>query len=186
MPALYDRSIARILKVNHAGEYGAIRIYQAQLQVARHRFTDLVPFLEKTLADESDHCNKFRAAMPPRDTRPCLTLWFWSWGGYILGVITAMAGRNAVMVCTETVEDAVHHHMNDQIVFLADKDSELQRLIEIIRVEELEHLDFAAKRVRHSRLTKLAFKLIYATTEILIWLSTQGAASQMKRDLRGR
>lgn len=54
-----DRTIARILKVNHAGEFGAIRIYRAQLWYARKTGSDLVPFLTETLSHERVHCQRF-------------------------------------------------------------------------------------------------------------------------------
>jgi ubiquinone biosynthesis monooxygenase Coq7 len=175
--------IGRILKVNHAGEYGAIRIYMAQLLISRILFKDLVPFLEKTLKDEIAHCEMFYAAMAIRNVRPCYTMWLWSWGGFLLGSVTALMGRNTIMVCTEAVEDAVHHHMNDQIVYLSGRDEELKRLIENIKVEELEHLHFAHGLVRHNGFTRILFKGIFAVTEILIWLSTQGNLTRMKQDL---
>lgn len=177
------KAIARILKVNHAGEHGAIRIYRAQLAAARIRYPELQTFLKKTLDDEVSHCVIFREAMRPRRTRPCYSLWFWSWGGYVLGFVTAMMGRNAVMLCTEAVEDAVHHHMNEQIAFLNGRDDELRQMIENIRIEELEHLHYAQERVKHAGFTRRAFKMIYAVTEILIWLSTQGGLTRMKRDI---
>lgn len=176
-------AIARILKVNHAGEYGAIRIYKAQLFIAQILHPDLVPFLTKTLADEISHCILFRDAMTPRGARPCSAMWLWSWGGYALGLGTALMGRNGIMLCTEAVEDAVHHHMNDQIAFLSGKDDALKDLIETIKIEELEHLHFAQQHIRHTPLTRKGFKAIYAVTEILICLSTQGGLGRMKRDL---
>ena len=74
-------TIARILKVNHAGEYGAIRIYRAQAFVARRLHGRLLPFLSETLAHEVDHCRRFRAAMSGRGARPCRAMSLWSLGG---------------------------------------------------------------------------------------------------------
>jgi 3-demethoxyubiquinol 3-hydroxylase len=71
-------AIARILKVNHAGEYGAIRIYRAQVLVARRFYPDVVAFLEETLAHEINHCAMFRNAMPTRDVRPCRATVLWA------------------------------------------------------------------------------------------------------------
>ena len=74
MPEFTDRertTIARIIRVNHAGETGAIRIYAAQLWRARGRYPDMVPALDKMRQDEIRHCAIFRAAMAERDTRPC-------------------------------------------------------------------------------------------------------------------
>ncbi len=179
------KAIRRILTVNHAGEFGAIRIYKAQLSIARLLYKDLVPFLDHMLQDEVAHCDQFRAAMPARKARPCYTMRLWSWGGYALGLVTALMGRNAIMVCTEAVEDTVHHHMNDQINFLDGKDEALKTMIMDIRIEEVEHLAFAQARVQHNTVTKIGYSFIQAATEILIWLSTQGAVSRMKMDIRG-
>lgn len=178
------KDIANIVKVNHAGEYGAIRIYRAQIAAARICCPDLVPFLSQTLAHEIEHCRKFKDAMPARNTRPCYTMWFWSWGGYVLGLVTALTGRNGIMVCTEAVEEAVHHHMDDQLAYLQGRDEELRTIIESIKVEELEHLHYAQAHVRHNTLTRLTYKAIYKATDILIWLSTQGASSRMKQRLK--
>lgn len=179
-----DVAIKRILRVNHAGEYGAIRIYQAQISVAKLFHKEIVPFLTKMRDDEINHLTAFRNAMPERQTRPCHTLWLWSGGGYLLGLITALMGRNFIMVCTEAVEDAVHRHMNEQITFLKDRDKRLKEIIETIKVEELEHLHYAEKLVKHNALTRLTGHVITVATNVMIWLSTQGASQLMKRDLR--
>ena len=71
-------AIARICRVNHAGEFGAIRIYGAQVFVARRLWPDVVPDLEDMLADERRHCDLFRAAMPARQSRPCRVMRLWS------------------------------------------------------------------------------------------------------------
>lgn len=180
-----QRSINRILKVNHAGEYGAIRIYTAQIFAARFLCRDLVPELSDILNHEIEHCRRFREAMPQRACHPCGALWLWSCGGYVLGLLTGVLGRNMVMVCTEAVEEAVHQHMNDQIAFLRDKDADLNAVIEGIREEEISHLDYARHRVRHSQVTRGIAHLIRMVTDMLIWLSTQGESSRMKRELRG-
>jgi ubiquinone biosynthesis monooxygenase Coq7 len=64
-------TIARIVRVNHAGEFGAIRIYAAQITVARRLYPDLVPALSEMLGHERIHCAAFFAAMPARNSRPC-------------------------------------------------------------------------------------------------------------------
>ncbi|MBM7323911.1 demethoxyubiquinone hydroxylase family protein, partial [Agrobacterium sp. S2] len=95
-PAL---TVRRILKVNHAGEFGAIRIYGAQIWMARRLFPDIVPALQEMREDEIDHCRLFREAMPSRDARPCRVMAFWSLGGLLLGFLTALGGRNMVWIC---------------------------------------------------------------------------------------
>ena len=88
-----NKTIARILKVNHAGEYGAIRIYSSQLMVSKIFHKELVPFIEKTLAHEVAHCEKFIESMKINKTRPCKAMPLWGIGGWILGFMTACMGK---------------------------------------------------------------------------------------------
>ena len=180
------RTISRILKVNHAGEYGAIRIYRAQLAVARRLRSPLVAFLEDTLTHEVEHCRRFLAAMPSRRSRPCRTMWLWGLGGTALGAITALMGRNATYACTKAVEQTVHHHLEAQLLFLADRDAELHALIADIQVEEQSHLDYATAHLTPSPLNGAIEAVVNVATSVVIWLSTQGAVSRMERDLRAR
>ena len=126
-------TVRRILKVNHAGEFGAIRIYNAQLALARYLYPDIVPALTEMRDDEIEHCRLFLGAMPARGARPCRVMAFWSLGGYVLGFATALLGRNMIWVCTEAVEATVHRHLEDQIAFLRDRDQSLHDLIGIDR-----------------------------------------------------
>jgi 3-demethoxyubiquinol 3-hydroxylase len=120
-------TIARIVKVNHAGEFGAIRIYSAQLMVSRWFWPDCHPALSEMLRHERNHCAIFRAAMPFRKSRPCRVMQFWSYGGWLLGFLTACLGRNGIWACTAAVEAAVHRHLDDQLHFLQNRDAELYR-----------------------------------------------------------
>lgn len=141
-------AIGRILKVNHAGEYGAIWIYRAQLWVARRRYPDIVPFLEETLGHEIEHCALFRNAMPERGAKPCWVLALWGNGGLVLGMVTAaLVGRQGIWICTEAVEATVHRHLDDQLFFLQSRDAELPALISGIQLEELHHLHYASERI---------------------------------------
>ncbi|MFT3996105.1 MAG: demethoxyubiquinone hydroxylase family protein [Asticcacaulis sp.] len=181
-----EKTIARILKVNHAGEYGAIRIYRAQLWVARRFQPDLASFLSETLAHEVDHCRRFREAMTTHRSRPCRAMWLWSTGGIVLGLATALMGRNAIMACTAAVEATVHRHLDEQIDYLTPRDRTLADLIADIRVQEIEHLDFARSHLRPTGFSRFLGSLVTTSTETVIWLSTQGAVSRMKRTLSGK
>jgi len=179
-----DRTIARILKVNHAGEFGAIRIYRAQLWYAQKTTSDLVPFLLETLSHEMVHCQRFLDAMPSRDARPCNAMPLWGIGGSILGLATSLMGRNAVMVCTEAVEETVHRHLDEQMHYLTGRDEALREMVAEIQVEEVQHLRFAQSQVRPSPLNGALKALICVSTEVVIWLSTQGAVTRMVRGIR--
>lgn len=179
-------TITRIVKVNHAGEYGAIRIYSAQIGVSARRYPDVVPALSGMLEHEKQHCAAFLAAMPRRNSRPCRVMSLWSWGGWLLGFGTALMGRQAIWICTAAVEAAVHRHLDDQLAFLAGRDDELQGIILSIREEELAHLHHAESQIAvRGRGARLLQSLISHVTDALIWLSTWGDSARMMRDLRG-
>ena len=178
------RTTARILKVNHAGEYGAIRIYRAQMWVAKRLYPDLVAFLEETLGHEIEHCSMFRAAMPSRDARPCRIMSLWGNGGWLLGFATALLGRQGIWICTAAVEGAVHRHLEDQLHFLEARDADLHRLICAIQEEELSHLHHAEDRiVSKARWSRLLHASISRVTDAVIWLSTWGGSTRMAREL---
>jgi ubiquinone biosynthesis monooxygenase Coq7 len=178
-------TIARIVRVNHAGECGAIRIYAAQIGWSARHHPDVVPALADMLEHEKKHCAAFLAAMPARKSRPCRVMSLWSWGGWLLGFMTALMGRQTVWICTAAVEAAVHRHLDDQLHFLADRDAELHRIILSIREEELSHLHHAESQiVAVGRGHRLLRRLISDATDSLIWLSTWGDSARMARDLR--
>jgi ubiquinone biosynthesis monooxygenase Coq7 len=180
-------TIKRIVRVNHAGEYGAIRIYSAQIAVARRLWPDMVPTLQQMLADEIDHCAKFLAAMPARGSRPSRVMKLWSLGGALLGLLTALMGRQAIWICTAAVEETVHRHLDDQLHFLQSRDVDLHAIISSIREEELAHLHHAEAQLSGRQKRSLQTVLqstITAATEALIWLSTWGDSTRMTRALR--
>jgi ubiquinone biosynthesis monooxygenase Coq7 len=178
-------TIARIVRVNHAGEFGAIRIYSAQIAVAARLHAGLVPALAEMRGHERIHCAAFLAAMPARNSRPCRVMALWSWGGWLLGFFTALMGRQAIWICTAAVEAAVHRHLDDQLHFLARRDAELSAIILSIRAEELAHLRHAQERIT---MTGAGHRLLHGAityaTDAVIWLSTWGDSTRMARALR--
>ncbi len=180
-------TIRRILKVNHAGEFGAIRIYNAQLALARRLYPDIVPALEEMRDDEIEHCRLFFDAMPAQQARPCRVMAFWSLGGYVLGYTTAFLGRDMIWVCTEAVEATVHRHLHDQKAFLEARYPALYDLIASIQQQELAHLQHAIENQPRQGLSRaIALPLIALVTESLIWLSTWGDSSLMNREIARR
>jgi 3-demethoxyubiquinol 3-hydroxylase len=179
------RTIARILKVNHAGEYGAIRIYRAQAWVARRLYPDVVDFLEQTLQHEVRHLWLFQTAMQGRSARPCRVMSLWGNGGLVLGFLTALMGRQGIWICTAAVEAAVHRHLDDQLEFLRGRDPELEALIRSIQDEELGHLEHARARIATTAAWASGLRaMITACTDAVIWLSTWGESSRMADELR--
>ena len=179
-----DGAILRdILRVDHAGEYGAIRIYRAQIAMARWRAPDLVPMLTEALADEMRHRDHFDAGLRARGLRPCDMLPLWGVGGSLLGGGTSLLGRSAILVCTEAVERTVHRHMDEQVAWLTPREPALAEVIATIRDEEVEHL----RRAQDSHGAPLALwlraldVLVAGTTELLVWLSTYGVSARLQR-----
>ncbi|OBZ94894.1 ubiquinone biosynthesis protein UbiB [Pararhizobium polonicum] len=178
-------TIARIVRVNHAGEFGAIRIYSAQILVSGWFWPDCVPTLSDMLEDEQRHCTLFRDAMPVRRSRPCRIMQFWSYGGWMLGFLTALLGRQGIWACTAAVEATVHRHLDDQLHFLKGRDPELSDIILSIRDEEIAHLQHAEELlVSRSLASRLLGTVISMATDSLIWLSTWGDSTRMARALK--
>jgi ubiquinone biosynthesis monooxygenase Coq7 len=183
MSGLSDPTILRdILRVDHAGEAGAIRIYRAQIAVARRLAPDLVPMLETALADEIGHRDGFAGQMRDRAIIPCDMLPLWGVGGTLLGLATGLLGRNAILTCTEAVERTVHRHMNDQIAWLATRDAGLSVMIAAIRDQEIDHLDRAVSA--GGARPRWLDRTIAGATELLVWVSTYGASARLAKALR--
>lgn len=175
---------ARILRVNHGGEHGAIRIYRAQIAAAGVRAPDLLPFLCDTLAHEKRHLAAFRGMMPTRAAKPCRAMWIWSVGGGLLGVLTGLLGREAILACTEAVEGTVHGHLDDQIRYLAPRDPDLAALVRDIQAEELGHMHWARSNRKAPGRPGVVHGVVALATEGLIWLSTRGDSLRLARELR--
>lgn len=179
-----DRLIRRILRVDHAGEHGAVSIYTTQIKYLRRPDPATCAWLSETLAHEISHRQKFKDAMPSRRAKPCRALGVWSVGGKVLGATTALLGQSAVMACTAAVERTVHGHLLDQIGFLKRYDAELAHTVEAILDEELGHLAYAEAAVSKSNLLNLLIEpVIVVATELMIAISTRGDSLRLKHDL---
>jgi 3-demethoxyubiquinol 3-hydroxylase len=178
----FSRTVSRILRVDYAGEYGAIRIYGAQIFVAKRLHRAIVPFLVETVAHERRHAATFRELMWPRGTRPCYAMPLWGLGGTALGLFTALLGANAIMICTEAVERTVHAHLNAQLAWLKDRDPMLSAAIRDVRDEEVGHRDRAHDaRTSFGRASRMLDGFVAGTTRLLIWCSTYGALTRAER-----
>lgn len=183
MAAVNTSTAARILRVNHGGEHGAISIYSTQILAARLRAPDLLPFLREALGHERSHRSHFRALMPTREARPCRLMWIWAVGGALLGLITGLLGREAILACTQAVEQTVHRHLDDQIRWASGRDEGLRQVIADIRIEEMDHIRYAVDHRGDGDFRWLE-RLISSATEALIWISTRGDSARLADQLR--
>jgi 3-demethoxyubiquinol 3-hydroxylase len=165
--------VERILRVDHAGEFGAINIYRSQLGLARLLYKDIVPKLEEMLAHEREHFRRFDSIMKARGVRSCYALHIWAAGGAIVGFITGLLGRNAIWVCTDSIESTVLHHLEWQLSFLSAQDAEVHAAVLSIQADEEAHRDFGQTNGVRSPLYAPVFWVVRRSTEIAIWLSTK-------------
>ena len=135
------KRIKEIIRVNQAGELGAIQIYKGQLAVLRNR--PISKELQTMLEKEYKHYETFNELIRSYKVRPTLLSPIWKRGAFGLGVITAIMGKKATMACTEAVEEVIIEHYDQQSKYLKDKDKKLSLLTEKFRNEEAEHLDVA-------------------------------------------
>ena len=141
MPGLpADRqSLERMIRVDHAGEYGAKHIYAGQLAVlgrGRHGET-----LRHMQAQEQHHLDTFSNLIVERRVRPTALLPVWRIAGFALGAATAAMGSRAAMACTVAIEETIDEHYAQQEAALGDGEVTLRGTIATFRAEELEHRD---------------------------------------------
>ena len=150
----------RMIRVDHAGEYGAARIYAGQLAVLRRSRT--APVLREMRAQEQQHLDGFAELVVCRRVRPTALLPLWHLAGFALGAATAALGEHAAMACTVAVEEAIDAHYAGQIAALDDSEAELRTTIARFRDDELRHRDLAlangARQARGYHLLSAAIK----------------------------
>jgi len=136
-----ETAIHRMIRVDHAGEYGAARIYAGQLAVLRNsRKADLLRHMQD---QEQAHLDTFNGIVADRRVRPTALLPFWHVAGFALGAVTAALGERAAMACTVAVEETIDAHYTGQIDRLPFAEAPLSETLTKIRGEEREHRDIA-------------------------------------------
>ncbi len=149
--------VERMIRVDHAGEYGAARIYAGQLAVlGRGPKGDVLRHMK---AQEQHHLDSFAELIARRRVRPTALLPFWHLAGFALGAATAALGERAAMACTVAVEEAIDAHYAAQSASLGPEEGELRDTIEEFRAEELEHRDIG---LAHEAELAPAYRLLSA------------------------
>lgn len=142
------RQLAEMIRVDHAGEFGAVQIYRGQRAVfdrieAKAHVARLVGEME---AGEQEHLRTFDRLIAERGVRPTLMAPLWSIAGYGLGVVTALMGEQAAHACTEAVEEVIEEHYGRQAESLAGVDRELLGIVERFRADEIQHKETAIEQ----------------------------------------
>ncbi len=163
--------IERIIRVDHAGEYGAKRIYQGQMAVLG-KTPRLKKLLQEMMDHELEHLQYFERAIPARRVRPTALLPLWHIGGFAMGALTAMMGERAAMACTVAVEEVIEKHYQNQLTELAQSEPELRRAIQKFCDDEVHHRDIG---LDHGARDAVGYDFLYKTigtiTKRAIWLS---------------
>ena len=167
-----DQRLAEILRVDHAGEYGAVRIYEGQLAVLGD--TPAGAAIRRMMEQEKAHLAAFEALLPDRGVRPTLLSPFWHVAGFALGAGTALLGEKAAMACTVAVEEVIDEHYAGQVAELAASDPALAGTLERFRREEVGHRDEALEAgAAEAPGYELLSAAIKAGSRLAIWLSTR-------------
>lgn len=162
--------LARMIRVDHAGEYGAKRIYEGQLAVLGRRPDAAV--IRHMAEQEQAHLDAFDRLLVERRVRPTVLHPLWHVAGFALGAATALMGRDAAMACTVAVEEVIDEHYGRQAAALGEDEPTLKATIEKFRAEEVEHRDIGlaegAARTPGYTILKSAIK---SGSRAAIWLA---------------
>ena len=159
-----------MIRVNQAGEYGAVRIYAGQLAVLGD--SEDGPVLREMADQERKHLDAFNRMIVERRVRPTAMTPVWHVAGFALGAATALMGREAAMACTVAVEEAIDEHYADQAAMLDDSEAELKKTIEDFRADELAHKDTAlAHNAEAAPAYPLLTRAIRDISRTAIWIS---------------
>ena len=167
-----ERKIDEILRVNHAGEYGAKMIYQGQLSSIKNKKDH--EEIKHMYKQELLHLKYFEKALLKRNNRPSIYMPLWHLGGYLLGKISAKMGVKQAMVCTDAVEEVINKHYEKQKIFLIDHPTEkpLFEAIHQFQFEEQSHQNIAQKHIDTLSLKdRILYNVISKICKIAIFAS---------------
>ena len=148
MKSTDKKILEEIIRVDHAGERGAIKIYEGQL-LALNTFRQNEE-LKKTVEDmkkqEKEHFEFFDKEIQKRKIKPTVFLPLWDLMGVVLGFSTTMIDKKAAMLCTASVEEVIDDHYKNQLDKLGDDEKELKKNIAKFRQEEIDHKNEAYEK----------------------------------------
>jgi 3-demethoxyubiquinol 3-hydroxylase len=140
--------VEEFIRVDHAGERGAIKIYEGQL-LALNTFVkddNLKKIIEEMKKHEKEHCDYFENEIKKRNINPTKLLPLWDLMGVGLGFGSTILGKKAAMLCTASVEEVIDEHYLNQIKQLGSDEKNLKKKIIKFREDELNHKDIAYEK----------------------------------------
>ena len=140
-----NNRVEEFIRVDHAGERGAVKIYEGQLLALNTiiKNEDLKKTIEEMKIHETEHCQFFENEIQKRNIKPTKLLPLWDLVGVGLGFGSTLLGKKAAMLCTASVEEVIDKHYLDQINQLGPEEKELKKKITKFRQDELDHKDIA-------------------------------------------
>ena len=158
-----DKTILdEIIRVDHAGEYGATRIYDGQIAVFGKN-SKIGKTIQHMADQEQEHIEKFNELLIEKRVRPTALLPVWNIAGFALGAGTALMGEKAAMACTVAVEKVIGEHYREQQDLLEDDEKELKKTIAKFEKDELEHHDIG---LEHDAENAPGYKVMTKVIEI--------------------
>ncbi len=167
-----EELIERIIRVDHAGEFGAVRIYEGQYAVLKN--TEEAETILHMKEQEEVHREKFEKLLSERRVRPTVLSPLWDVAVFALGAGTALLGKEAAMACTEAVEEVIDEHYRHQLEQLGEDETELRETIKQFRDEEIEHRDIAREKgAANAPGYEILTSAVKAGSKLAIWLSSR-------------
>ncbi len=162
--------VERMIRVDHAGEFGAARIYEGQLAVLKnHPSAQLIQHMAEK---ERKHLDHFEELIVERGIRPTVLSPVWHLSGFILGAASAALGKDAAMACTEAVETVIDKHYEKQINQLGPDEQDLKEALQEFRRDEIDHRDSAIESgAKNAPGYQTLGATVRASTRLAIWLS---------------
>ena len=169
-----SKKVEEFIRVDHAGERGAVKIYEGQLLALNTliKNEDLKKTIEEMKVHETEHCQFFEKEIKKRNIKPNKFLPFWDLLGVGLGFGSTILGKKAAMLCTASVEEVIDKHYLDQINQLGPEENKLKKKIAKFRQDELDHKDIAYEEGASKKgFYSIMDKIIKTSSKIAIRIS---------------
>ena len=168
------KTLEEIIRVDHAGERSAIKVYEGQLLALKtiKQDNDLKDTIEQMKEQEKEHLEYFEKEIQRRKIKPTYLLPVWDIMAVALGFGTAVLGKKAAMLCTASVEEVIEDHYQNQIKKLGNDEMNLKNKIEKFKGEEVHHKNIAYESgATNKGLYSLLDKAIKTGSRIAITIS---------------